>query len=338
MDVLESDPMAFVYQSPAGIDAVCSTFAQEDASRLYEFPDGRQLILPLTRHRGRPRSLTVANSPFIGSLLSRGPVSLSELQAIFADLASRPILQTSVWPTALAGGAWANAAPPDVIAIPHKSHVLDLQGGFESVWKDSFNGQARRAIRKAEKSNLEVKCDSTGKLVPDFYKLMHRSVERWAKDTREPLFLAKWRKNRRDPIHRFQGLCEMLGDACQIWVAYVGGEPAASIIVLSGANSHYTRGAMDIELAGPVRASFLLQKLAIEDACKAGRRYYNMGETGTSESLARFKSHFGAQAYDFSEYRFERFALTKMETRLRRTAKRILGARKSQADANCSDS
>jgi lipid II:glycine glycyltransferase (peptidoglycan interpeptide bridge formation enzyme) len=320
--------MAFVYQSPAGIDAVCRTFELEDASRLYEFSNGRQLVLPLTRRRGRPRWLTIEKSPSIGGFVSRGPVLPSELQAIFADLAGRHTLRTSIYPTALAGETWSNAVPAGLTTIGHRSHILDLQGGFESVWKSKFNRQARRAVRKAEKSSIEIECDTTGKFVPIFHGLLQRSAERWASKTREPSILARWRLNHRDPLERFHVMSEVLGDTCQIWVAYVDGKPAAAIIVLVGQNAHYTRGAMDIELAGPVRASFLLQKLAIEDACNRGCRYYHMGETGTSETLARFKSHFGARAFLFSEYRFERFPYTKAENTLRHFAKSILGGEK----------
>ena len=99
-------------------------------------------------------------------------------------------------------------------------------------------------------------------------------------------------------------------------------------MVLFGGNAHYTRGAMDKDLAGPTRASFLLQRLAIEDTCKAGCRYYNMGATGTSDTLVRFKSHFGALPYNFSEYRFERLPFTRIETRLRDIVTRKIKARK----------
>jgi len=328
LELLKSDPMAFVYQTPAGLDAICAADKCEDASRLYEFPDGRKLVLPLFRRKGLPLILATEKSPLIGSLVCAGEVRPDELRAIFSDLARRPCLRTMIRPTALAGDAWAAAAPRDVISLPHLSHVLDLEGGFEAVWEKRFNGQARRAIRKAERAGLEVECDSTGKLVPVFYELLQRSVDRWAEQRHEPRFFARWRAQRRDPMRRFQLMTEMLGEACRIWVARVDGQPAAAIVVLQGDNAHYTRGAMDKDLAGPARASFLLQKLAIEAACVAGCRYYNMGETGTSENLARFKSHFGAQPYTYSEYRLERLPITSLDNRLRGFAKKILKFRR----------
>jgi len=330
-DVLRSDPAAFVYQTPAGLDAICAQSDYEDASRLYAFPDGRRIVLPLFRRKGRPAWLTVEKAPAVGSLVAAGPVRPEELRAIFADLAQRPVLRTIIRPTALAADSWAVAAPRAAGTRRCVSHVLDLQGGFEVVWKERFNQQARRAIRKAERAGLEVESDCTGKLVPEFCALLQSSVVRWAEQRREPGLLARWRTRDDGTQRKLRILAESLGESCRIWVARVDGQPAAAIVVLQGANAHYTRGAMDKDLAGPSRASFLLQKLAIEAACEAGCRYYNMGETGSSESLSRFKSHFGAEAYTYSEYRFERFPITRLETSARRFAKRLIDLRRRTA-------
>jgi hypothetical protein len=85
---------------------------------------------------------------------------------------------------------------------------------------------------------------------------------------------------------------------------------------------------MDREIAGPTRANFLLHSLAIEEACRAGRRYYHMGETDPSSSLARFKAHFGAEAHPYVEYRIESPRIIATRDRLRR-ARRLL--RRSKA-------
>jgi hypothetical protein len=82
---------------------------------------------------------------------------------------------------------------------------------------------------------------------------------------------------------------------------------------------------MDKDLAGPSRANDLLHRLAIEDACRAGCRSYHMGESGSSESLAKFKRGFGACAVAYAEYRLERLPLTGMDNRARGLVKRLIG-------------
>lgn len=110
-------------------------------------------------------------------------------------------------------------------------------------------------------------------------------------------------------------------DACRIWVAWVDGKPAASIIVLTfGANAYYWRGAMDKELASPTRANYLLHARAIAQACRDGCRYYQMGETGFDPGLAQFKASFGAHPRDYVEYRIERLPITTVRNRLRDVA------------------
>jgi hypothetical protein len=323
-EIVASDPTAFVYQTPEGIDAICAARGEEDASRLYEFPDGRRLVLPLHRKRGRPAWMSVETSPLIGSLVSPGPVRPDELRSVLEDLARHEAFQVRIVPGALHGEEWEAVVPQHVQRLPKRAHVVDLQDGFEKVWKDRFNGQGRRGVRKAEKVGLEVECGRGSALLPELYDLYRLSVDRWARRGRQPTFLARWRADRSASLEELQARMAALGDACRIWMARVDGRAAAAIIVLQGANAHYTMGAMDKELAGPTRANFLLHKLAIEDACREGCRYYNMGETGTSSSLARFKAHFGATEYSYFEYRLERIPVTALERRLKSWAKRLL--------------
>jgi lipid II:glycine glycyltransferase (peptidoglycan interpeptide bridge formation enzyme) len=284
------------------------------------------LVLPLLRRQGLPVRLTVERTPKFGGFIASRPVGAETLRSVFADLVSRPLMQTIISGSALGQEAWEAAVPDGVVVMPRLAHVLDLAGGFETIWNERFNKQGRRAVRKAEKSNIDIDLDTTGRLIEPFYDLFLRSVNRWAGKSGEPAKIARWRAQRRDPIRRFRLMAEKLGDAFRIWGARVDGKLAAAIIVLQGPNAHYTRGAMDKELAGPTRASFLLQKLAIEDACEAGCRYYHMGQTGTSESLARFKSQFGATPRPYSEYCIERLPLAATKFRLHQLMKRFVAS------------
>jgi lipid II:glycine glycyltransferase (peptidoglycan interpeptide bridge formation enzyme) len=252
-----------------------------------------------------------------------------DLRLILDDVGRLPFLRQEIRPTAIQAEQWAKVAPESAISVECCSHIIDLNGDFAAVWKDKFNGQARRGVRKAEKAGLEVEHGQASDMLKPYCGLLERSVERWAKDRGEPVILARWRARRTNSFKTLQRNFETMGDACRMWLAYVDEQPAAGIIVLFGQNAHYTRGAMDKVLAGPSRASFLLQKLAIEEACNRGCRYYNMGETGSSHNLARFKKHFGATEYRYPEYRFERLPVSKWETRIRANVKSLMARRTS---------
>lgn len=319
--VLESSEEAGVFQTPAWLDCICATGSYEDASRLYETRDGRQLVLPMVRRTRLPARLaTEASLPANwgpGGLVAPGRVRADEVAAVLRDLNERRLLRISLKPGPLTATAWVAAVPPGIVTLPHVVHLLDLEGGFDQVWSKRFPSKTRTKLRKAEQAGLVIECDTTGRLMPIFYDLYLRWVERRARESGKPLPLARWLAQRQEPLHKYQLVAERLGDACRIWVAWLGGQPAAaSIILLQGANANYWRSASDKELAGRTRANDLIQKFAIEDACRAGCRYYHMGESGGVTSLTHFKERFGAQARQYLEYRLERVPLTGAQQRL----------------------
>ncbi|MDQ6777882.1 MAG: GNAT family N-acetyltransferase [Actinomycetota bacterium] len=331
LQTLEGDSDALVTQSPAWIDALCAVGGHADASRLYTLADGRHLVLPLVRRRRVPRVLAPRSSlpPAwgMGGILATGGVSPEDVAVVFADLATRPGVRTSVRPNPLHADAWAAASGPGTAVVPRLAHVLELGCDFEVAWNKRFTGPARTAVRKAERSGLTVECDTTGRLVPDFYELFERSLERWGTQHREPAAFARWRGHRRDPKRKFEVMARTLGGCCRIWLASKEGRPVAAILVLQDANAHYTRGVMEKDLAGPTRANYLLHRLAIEDACKAGCRYYHMGESGSSASLAQFKTRFGARAHPYAEYHLESLPLTAIDRAARTVVKSAIGFR-----------
>jgi Acetyltransferase (GNAT) domain len=323
-EALAADPDTLPSQTPEWIDCMRSFGGYRDASRLYELPGGRRLVLPMVRRRIFEASLPEGWG--IGGLVSPGGVEPADVRAVFADLAARRLaLRTSLRPGPVHTDAWDAALPHGAVAVPRLAHLLDLEGGFEHLWDERFAGSARTAVRKARRAGLEVECDTSGRLVPVFYELFERSLERWARQQHEPLVLARWRAHRRDPIRKLELLAQSLGESCRIWVAWHEGRPAAAILVLQGKNAHYTRGAMDKEVAGPTRANYLLHSTAIEDACAAGCRYYYMGESGSSDSLAQFKTRFGARPVAHAEYHLERLPLTALDRGVRRVVKRVIG-------------
>jgi hypothetical protein len=84
---------------------------------------------------------------------------------------------------------------------------------------------------------------------------------------------------------------------------------------------------MNQEVAGPARANDLLHRMAIVEPCEEGCRYYHIGETGSSETLGRFKERFGAMACSYGGYHLERVPITSTGRWLRKAVKRGTGFR-----------
>jgi hypothetical protein len=322
--LIADDPHALVTQTPAWTDCVCAATGSRDASRLYDFGGGRKLLLPLLDLRHRPGLYASFPSAWgFGGLVGADPQP-GEIRAVLNDLRANCALGVRVRTNPLQHAAWAAGRPAGVAALPRRAHAIDLREGFEHVWKHGFSSRARNHVRRAERAGVRVEVDTTGELAPVFHGLFMQSVERWAAKQHEPVALARFRARRRDPLEKLRRMVADLDGAGRLWVAYVEDRPAAAILVLQGANAHYTRGAMDAELAGPSRANYLLHRLAIEDACRSGCATYQMGETGGSRSLAQFKESIGAEPHDYAEYVIERFPMTAIDRGVRGAAKRVL--------------
>lgn len=333
-EVARKDPHTLISQTPEWTDLICKSPLSQDASRLYLLPNGRSLVLPVAKRFGLISGMSILESPpygwGIGGLLAPGGVTLDDISIVLNDLSRQPFLSASIRPNPLHGDTWSGYSHEKAIRIPRQAHVLDLEGGFEKVWKERFSGAARQNTRYAQRSGVVVESDTTGRLAPVFYSLFKQSIERWAAQQHEPVLLALLRNQVHDPLHKFYQIASHLGGKSRFWIASLHGQPAAGILVLQDENAYYTRGAMIKELAGPSRASYLLHTLAIEEACRSGCRYYHMGETGESPRLSKFKERFGARPYRYDEYRFERLPISSLSNSVKRLVKNAIGFRDVQ--------
>jgi CelD/BcsL family acetyltransferase involved in cellulose biosynthesis len=239
---------------------------------------------------------------------------------VLADLAADRALRTSVRPNFVAAGAWP-ARVPSAICIERTVHVLDLEGGMDTYWSKRLSGngrqQLRAAERKAGRAGLEVGTGDEPEPVAAFYDLYLRWLDNRARERHLPPALIRSRGRRAEPLAKFEAVAASFPEACRIRVATAEGVPVAAVIVLvHGSVCVYWRGVSDKRVAGPLHANQLLQLRAIEQACEAGCRYYEMGESGGVRSLEDFKYRLGARERQLTEYRLERVPFTWFEDRL----------------------
>lgn len=323
-DLAQDDPNTLVSQMPAWMDVMCAVGGYADASRYYELPGGQRFLLPMVSTGGLLQRLASPPAAWgFGGLLGSEPIRASDVALVLDDLAKLPAAQVMLRPNPLDAAVWKAGAPSTAIAIPRRAHIIDLKGGFNTVAKQ-FDKDARYNSRKAERNGVSVEYDNTDRLVPAFYELFMMSLERWAIRQHEPVWLARWRGQRRDSFNKFIQMSLGMKGACHWYVARVKGELAGAILVLRDKNAHYTRSVMNHELASTA-ANYLLLRTALEDACNAGCRWFHMGESGNSESLSNFKEHFGAKPYAYAEYRVERLPVTKVDTAARNVVKKLIG-------------
>ncbi|MDQ2789100.1 MAG: hypothetical protein DLM60_20745 [Pseudonocardiales bacterium] len=331
--LVSQDPSIALSKTPQWADCICSSENFSDATLLFRGEDGRRLILPRVRKTGILSSLGLFASPpshwnlgadASGFLSEGGPASSRETDALIQEIRRHPGLRTRVVVGKEDAQVWASAVPSAVYSIARSAQVLDLRGGFSTVWSKRFTSKVRSNCRKAERRGVVVESDSAGRLIPVFDVLYRRSVERWAQERRYPLTLMRWLAQRHHPLSKFATVARTLGERCTVWIAWRQGEPVAGIINLTrGPRVTYWRGAMDKERSRGTGANELLHRCAIESACAGERQSYDFGLSQTAE-LMKFKSTFGPDEVPVRIYYFERIPTAATEIKCYDAAKRAV--------------
>jgi len=331
-EVLAADPDPVVTQTPEWLDALCRFRGYVDASRLYEFPDGRRLVLPMAARVWAGARVTEESWPYGwgygGALVAGDPLTSADTAVVLADLARRPVIRAGVVPMPLSSAVWQSAAPRIVHRVPYLTQMLDLDGGFGTVWSRRYRTEARRHVRRAGRMSLDVYRDR--ERGAEAFAILHReAVERWARQRGQPLWVARVLDRRRDDPGRLAAAVAALGDSCTVWSAYRAGEPVAVCAVLHRARHALGWLSANRRVAAQeTSAAYLLSSLAIEAACADGARYFNMGESDPGSGVEQHKAQFGATAVRYHALRLERLPMTEGEHRLRAAAARAFAYRK----------
>jgi hypothetical protein len=330
-DLVAVNPDALITQTPEWMASIVSVGRWRDQSRLYELASGRQLLVPLVGLGRGPAMILKslpAGSGYGGALASDGTLTPSDVTLVSADLSRTKALSASLVPTPY-DTVWNAAAATATGRVGYLTHILDLARGRERVWK-AYSSNVRRSVRRAERSGVEIRRDVAGALLPVFTELHRKSMDRWASRAGRPVRVARLHQRFLEFTDRLPSISRQLPERLAVWAAFVGGEPAAAIVVLRGERQAlYWRGAMDRELAAPTHANALLHHLAIEEAINDGAGSYCFGESDLGSDLAVYKAKFGAEPVSWFSYQWERLPLTAAAASLRagygRVAPRVVG-------------
>jgi len=316
--------MATPFQAPAWTAAAVSAGRFADATVRLE-SEGRQLVLPALQRRlpGGLRVGPVSSMPlgwgFGGAWTPRGSVTPRDVSRLCHELTLRRVRSVVLRPDPRHDAAYAGSGVDWSAVRENCSYEVDLAPGWAEVSR-GFSSSVRRAARKAEKSGVEVERRTDAAALAEFLRLYALSVRRWSSQSRLPGGLVTARSRYLEPPAKYQAVQSALGEDCGFWVARHAGVVVAVIVVVShGAEHAYWRGAMDADLAGPVRANDLLHVTALEDACTRGGERYAMGLTAPDSGLARFKRGFGASPRISHEYGLH----APWEVRVRRASRQL---------------
>jgi CelD/BcsL family acetyltransferase involved in cellulose biosynthesis len=316
--VAAADTSVTPFQTPTWRDCVCASGEWRDASRCYELPSGRMLVLMMARRSGWPAMLAQeASWPTgwgSGGLLADGGTHPDDVALVTADLAHKGVLSTTVRPSFSAAPAWPDSVP-GAFTIRRAVHVAHLERSFEDFWAGSLTKRSRAKIRTAsrhaEAAGIVFVSGNSPDLVQAFYEVYLSWIDWRARQRRLPRPVARWQAGRLEPLPRFATVASKLGEDCRIWVASWDGRPVgAAISLYAGDTAIGWRAFTDRSVPYRFRLHELLITRRIQEACERGCRYLELGESVGTRSLAAVKERMGGREHLFAEYCFERLPLS----------------------------
>jgi Acetyltransferase (GNAT) domain len=178
------------------------------------------------------------------------------------------------------------------VAEQYYGHQLDLTIGCEELFS-RFDGSARRAIRKAEKSGSAVEISQSWEAMADFYRLHVRTRRRHGLP---PQPLSFFRNIHEEVIQPGWGFVVVAKAA--MWPV------AAAVFFCFGRQGIYKFGASE-EKAQKLRGNNLVMWGGIKRLAESGLQVLHFGRTETdNEGLRRFKLSWGTKEEMIHYFRF----------------------------------
>jgi Acetyltransferase (GNAT) domain len=169
-------------------------------------------------------------------------------------------------------------------------HEIDLRPGASVLFAKLHKDCIQRKIRRAERERVSYQRGNTTELIREFYSL-HKQNRRRLGVLPQPFI---W----------FESLVRELKDSIEVRVAYLNGQPIASIVLLKFKETMmYKYGASDTAHNSAGAMPSLLWN-AIEDGCRSGCTTFDMGRSDFGQhGLIEFKDRWGTQKTVVRYYR-----------------------------------
>jgi CelD/BcsL family acetyltransferase involved in cellulose biosynthesis len=170
------------------------------------------------------------------------------------------------------------------------THLINISGGFDTLWRETFEQQRRKRTRRAERLGVTVRRTSSRQDLTSYYQIYSSRIDQWGSGIQYPESL-------------FARLLETGGDAVRLYVAEHDGA------IVGGHFNFYFKDTVTAWMGVTTRESSTLQAgtllyvQCLRDACSEGYRIYNLGGSLNKQSLIDFKESLGGEPYEYCQYR-----------------------------------
>ncbi len=171
------------------------------------------------------------------------------------------------------------------------THLIELKGDFEEIWKNDFEKSKRRQTRKARREGLSVTEARSVDEVKGYYELDTERTKKWGKRSpyAERLFIELFTRG---------------GGDVRLFLARSGDELIGGHLNFYFKDSVIAWNGVTRDMRAGREAGTLLYSECIRHACERGFRHYNLGASLEKRSLIDYKESLGGVTY---EYRIARW-------------------------------
>jgi GNAT acetyltransferase-like protein len=251
-----------------------------------EFSDGNLAVLPMLRRLDSEHRESTVPGMYGGPLFARAPTEehwdeFDKVPRWYEDIF---LLDNPYSPY-----RWE---PNGLMRWRFRTHVTDLQGGFDQVWK-RYRRNARRDIRKAKDAGIEIRLAATMADARAYYEVYEDATLRFG-DRLVSFY----------PLALFENLLAMpgYGEAVQLSLATIGGEVVSGLVMLYWGDVAVAWHASTRPASLASHPYPLLLASNMQSACAAGFRSFDFLLSGSLEGVAHFKEGFGGVSTTYAGY------------------------------------
>ena len=163
-----------------------------------------------------------------------------------------------------------------------ETYRLDLRAGQDHVW-NTMRGECRNRVRRAERVGVEVRFETNGDFIPDFWDM---SVQTFARAGVMPTHDERMTREIWERLYPSDRIIALS--------AFQKGRRLATLVLSCDDHTMYYWGGASLPEFRNVPSHNLLHWEAIREAIRRGLEGYDL--VGTKGNWGRFKKSFGAEA------------------------------------------
>lgn len=303
-EVISKADYATFFHTPTWAQIVADNFPEyEIATRGFVLEDSSRAILPMLSKRVGARGFFKSYNSMVpgvyGGVVAERPLSKEELSTIYGSLINMSTNQVIIW-----GNPYSEYNSLSGCEYrPCFTHVIDLEQGFESIWRNYRKG-ARSNANKARKKGVQINIATTPDEYKEYYAVYEDSLKRWGDNATSSypfsLFQSVFQRASKNGMLAQKSLPMRRG--LKLWIARLDEKIIAGALVFY-CNQHavYWHGA-SLSDYFKYGANNLLQTEIIKHAYESGYKYYDFNPSGGHEGVVKFKESFGAEKLEFNSY------------------------------------